>query len=88
VHLAFYFPGGYIPGQDPFDNWLARFTIQALEEAGAVVTDAYGEPLAGKRILGSGPEYQLSCVAAANRELHHAIVRELDAGIERLRRLR
>jgi hypothetical protein len=37
VHLAFYFPGGYIPGQDPFDNWLARFTIQALEEAGAVV---------------------------------------------------
>jgi hypothetical protein len=37
VHLAFYFPGGSIPGQDPFDNWLARFTIQALEEAGALV---------------------------------------------------
>jgi hypothetical protein len=37
VHLGFYFPGGYVPGQDPFDNWLARFTIQAMEEAGAVV---------------------------------------------------
>ena len=36
----------------------------------AVVTDAYGEPLADRPLLGSGAEFQLSCVAAANRELH------------------
>jgi hypothetical protein len=36
-------------------------------------------------MLGSGHEFQISCVAAANAELHEAIVGELDAGIERLR---
>jgi len=77
--------GGVVLNNSPYDVAAAALIV---EEAGAVVTDAYGEPLAGKRILGSGPEYQLSCVAAANRELHHAIVRELDAGVERLRRLR
>jgi hypothetical protein len=35
-------------------------------------------------VLGSGAEYQLSCVAAATPELHEAIVRELDAGVQRL----
>jgi hypothetical protein len=37
VHLALYFPGGYLPGQDPFDERLAWVTIRALEHAGAVV---------------------------------------------------
>ena len=37
VHLAFYFPGGYGPGQDPFDNYLAWITIRSLEQAGAYV---------------------------------------------------
>jgi len=32
-----YFPGGYLPGQDPFDERLAWVTIRALEQAGAVV---------------------------------------------------
>ena len=37
MHLALYFPGGYIPGQDPFDDRLAWVTIRALEDAGALV---------------------------------------------------
>lgn len=37
MHLAVYFPGGYLPGQDPFDERLAWVTIRALEQAGAVV---------------------------------------------------
>jgi len=37
VHLALYFPGGYLPGQDPFDNYLAWLSIRSLEDAGAYV---------------------------------------------------
>jgi myo-inositol-1(or 4)-monophosphatase len=74
--------GGAVLNNSPYD--LAAVALICLE-AGAVVTDAYGEPLAGRRLLGSGPEFQISCVAAANRELHTAICRELDAGVERLR---
>lgn len=37
MHLAIYFPGGSIPGQDPFDDRLAWITIRALEQAGALV---------------------------------------------------
>ena len=37
MHLAVYFPGGSIPGQDPFDDRLAWVTIRALEQAGAFV---------------------------------------------------
>ena len=76
---------GVVLNNSPYDLAAA---VLILEEAGGVVTDAHGEPLARRPILGSGPEYQLSCVAAANRELHQAIVRELNFGIDRLRRLR
>jgi len=76
---------GEVLNNSPYD--LAAATL-ILEEAGAVVTDAYGEPLDERPMLGSGAEFQLSCVAAANRELHDAIVRELDAGVERLKALR
>jgi hypothetical protein len=37
MHLAVYFPGGSIPGQDPFDDRLAWVTMRALEHAGAFV---------------------------------------------------
>lgn len=37
MHLAIYFPGGALRGQDPFDERLAWVTIRALEDAGAVV---------------------------------------------------
>ena len=37
MHLALYFPGGSIPGQDPFDERLAWVTIRALEQVADVV---------------------------------------------------
>jgi myo-inositol-1(or 4)-monophosphatase len=74
--------GGAVLNNSPYD--LAAATI-CLQEGGAVVTDAYGKGLGDRPLLGSSHEFQMSCVAAANRELHAAICAELDAGIERLR---
>jgi hypothetical protein len=37
VHLAIYFPGGSLPGQDPFDERLAWVTLRALEQTDALV---------------------------------------------------
>jgi myo-inositol-1(or 4)-monophosphatase len=74
--------GGAVLNNSPYD--LAAAVI-CLEECGAVVTDAYGAPLRARPLLGSSHEFQMSCVAAANPDLHSAICAELDAGIERLR---
>lgn len=75
--------GGVVLNNSPYDVAAA---ILICEEAGAVVTDAWGGPLGAYPMLGSGAEYQLSCVAAATAELHARIVTELDAGIDRLAR--
>jgi myo-inositol-1(or 4)-monophosphatase len=72
---------GAVLNNSPYD--LAAAAL-CLEEAGAVVTDGYGKPLDGRPLLGSSPEFQISCVAAANAELHSAICASIDAGIERL----
>jgi myo-inositol-1(or 4)-monophosphatase len=75
--------GGVVLNNSPYDVAAA---ILICEEAGAVVTDAWGGPLGAYPMLGSGAEYQLSCVAAATAELHARIVTELDAGIDRVAR--
>ncbi|MGC1799174.1 MAG: inositol monophosphatase family protein, partial [Solirubrobacterales bacterium] len=75
---------GAVLNNSPYD--LAAAVI-CLEECGAMVTDAYGKPLGDRPLLGSTHEFQMSCCAAANAELHAAICAELDAGIERLRAL-
>jgi myo-inositol-1(or 4)-monophosphatase len=72
---------GVVLNNSPYDLAAAALIC---EEAGAIVTDAYGEPLAPRALLGSGAEFQLSCVTAANPQLHERIVREIDAGVERL----
>jgi myo-inositol-1(or 4)-monophosphatase len=73
--------GGVILNNSPYD--LAAATL-CLEEAGAIVTDARGESLNGRPLLGSGHDFQISCVAAANPELHGEICSAINAGIERL----
>jgi myo-inositol-1(or 4)-monophosphatase len=73
---------GAVLNNSPYD--LAAVVL-CLEEAGAVVTDAYGGPLAARPLLGSGHEFQMSCVAAANPDLHRQILDHIDKGIERLR---
>lgn len=76
---------GAVLNNSPYDVAAAAL---CLGEAGATVTDASGAPLDDRPLLGSGPEHQLSIVAAANEVLHRRILAELDAGIERLAALR
>jgi myo-inositol-1(or 4)-monophosphatase len=73
--------GGAVLNNSPYD--LAAAVLLA-EEAGAVVTDARGEPLDDRPLLGSGADYQMSIVASANPALHAKILAEVAAGIERL----
>lgn len=73
---------GAVLNNSPYDLAAAALI---LEEAGAVVTDAWGAPLDGRPLLGSGHEFQMSCVAAGTAELHGEIVDALDRGVERLR---
>jgi myo-inositol-1(or 4)-monophosphatase len=77
--------GGAVLNNSPYDLAAAKLIC---ERAGAVVTDAYGEPLDDRPLLGSGADYQMSCVAAANAELHARILEALDRGVERLRNAR
>jgi myo-inositol-1(or 4)-monophosphatase len=73
--------GGAVLNNSPYDLAAAALI---LEEAGAVVTDAYGRSLAGCPLLGSEHEFQMSVVASANRALHEAILAALDAGFSRV----
>jgi myo-inositol-1(or 4)-monophosphatase len=73
--------GGAVLNNSPYDLAAAALV---LEEAGAVVSDAYGRPLADRPLLGSGHEFQMSVVASANSVLHELILQEVDAGVDRL----
>ncbi len=73
--------GGHLLNNSPYDLAAAALIVS---EAGGIVSDAYGQPLDRRELLGSGRSFQMSCVAAANRELHSAIIASLDRGIERL----
>jgi len=76
---------GEVLNNSPYDlaaPWLC------LREAGGVVSDGWGRPLDDHRLLGSGHEYQMSSISAGNPALHEVLVGAVDAGIERLRRLR
>ena len=73
--------GGAVLNNSPYD--LAA-PVLCLEEAGGIATDAYGEPLANRPLLGSGHEYQMSCVAAAGPALHQRILEVLERGFARL----
>ena len=76
--------GGAVLNNSPYD--LAAVVLY-LEQAGGVVTDAYGNSLDDKPLLGSGAEFQMSCVAAANADLHRQIVEAIDRGMDRLAEL-
>jgi myo-inositol-1(or 4)-monophosphatase len=73
--------GGGVLNNSPYD--LAS-PVLCLEEAGGVVSDAHGRPLGDRPLLGSGHEFQMSCVAAANRDLHDALLEYVDRGLDRL----
>ena len=75
---------GEILNNSPYDlaaPWLC------LREAGGVISDGWGEPLDHHRLLGSGHQFQMSSISAANAQLHAELVRAIDAGVARLRGL-
>jgi myo-inositol-1(or 4)-monophosphatase len=74
--------GGAILNNSPYDLAAA---VLCLQEGGATVTDAYGEDIGPRPLLGSTHEFQISCVAAGNPGLHGAICASVERGIERLR---
>lgn len=77
--------GGAVLNNSPYD--LAA-PVLCLEEAGGTVTDARGAPLGRRPLLGSGHEYQMSCVAAANPRLHERVMELVEAGFADLARSR
>ncbi|MDQ4040189.1 MAG: hypothetical protein M3141_00390 [Actinomycetota bacterium] len=74
--------GGAVLNNAPYDVAAAAL---CLTEGGAIVTDAAGRPLDERPLLGSGPEFQMSMLVAANARLHERLVAEIDRGIARLR---
>jgi myo-inositol-1(or 4)-monophosphatase len=72
---------GQVLNNSPYD--LAAPAL-CLIEAGGVLSDGWGRPLDERPLLGSGHEFQMSSISAANRTLHEQLVREVDAGIGRL----
>jgi myo-inositol-1(or 4)-monophosphatase len=73
---------GKVLNNSPYDlaaAWLC------LREAGGVTSDGWGQPLDRHRLLGSGHEFQMSSICAANHELHARLVEAVDEGIDRLR---
>ncbi|HEX8648881.1 MAG TPA: inositol monophosphatase family protein [Thermoleophilaceae bacterium] len=73
--------GGAVLNNSPYD--LAAAALCATE-AGAIVTDARGRSLAGRPLLGSGADFQMSVVASSNPALHAEILAAVDAGVARL----
>jgi myo-inositol-1(or 4)-monophosphatase len=76
--------GGQVLNNSPYDlaaPWLI------LSEAGGVASDGWGTPLDRYHLLGSGHEFQISSICAANAALHGQLVREVEAGVARLREL-
>ena len=73
--------GGAVLNNSPYD--LAAAVLIA-SEAGAVVTDAAGEPFDERPLLGSGAEFQMSVAIASNRALHEQLVNEVATGLGRL----
>jgi fructose-1,6-bisphosphatase/inositol monophosphatase family enzyme len=73
---------GQVLNNSPYDlaaAWLC------LCEAGGVVSDGYGRPLDSRPLLGSGHQFQMSSISAANPRLHARLVAAIDAGIGKLK---
>src|SRR3954453_22169331 len=76
---------GSVLNNSPYD--LAAAALIAAE-AGAVVTDAAGEPYDERPLLGSGADFQMSVAIASNPALHEQLVNEVANGLARLRETR
>jgi myo-inositol-1(or 4)-monophosphatase len=71
---------GAVLNNSPYDLAAA---VLCLEEAGGRVTDARGRALGERPLLGSGHEFQMSCLAASNADLHSKLLNTVDRGMKR-----
>ena len=55
-----------------------------LKESGGYITDAYGNSLDERPLMGIGKEFQLSTVASSNEELHSILLMMIDRGFNKL----
>ncbi|HOV74783.1 MAG TPA: inositol monophosphatase family protein [Candidatus Hydrogenedentes bacterium] len=85
VHDKFINAGrGNVIGVEPYD--LAAGLLIA-QEAGAIVTDAYGRDFNDVLLLDSSVDNQRSVIAAANAELHEKLLRFFDTRINQCEQL-
>jgi myo-inositol-1(or 4)-monophosphatase len=75
---------GVVLGVYPYDFAAALLIVQ---EAGCVVTDAYGEGFDDVLLLDSSPQNQHSIVAATNKDLHAKLLGYYDTRIIQLEEL-
>lgn len=73
--------GGAVLNNSPYD--LAA-SVLILEEAGALVSDASGDSLSGRPLLGSSAEFQMSVVATSNAVLHERVLASVHDGVNRV----
>lgn len=71
-----------ILNNSPYDIVAAKLIA---EEAGCIVTDAYGDSLDDRPLLGSTHEFQVSSVISCNLEVHNKILETINEGISRLK---
>ena len=69
---------GAVLNNSPYD--LAAAYLMCTE-AGLPITDAAGLPLAGRRLLGSGHDYQMDSIVAGNDELQRRRIDAVQRGI-------
>jgi myo-inositol-1(or 4)-monophosphatase len=74
--------GGAILNNSPYDIAAA---LLIAKEAGCVVTDAAGDDLGSRPLVGSGDGFTVSTLAVCTPDLHADIVSRIDRGIDRLR---
>lgn len=72
---------GAILNNYPYDVAAAALIAS---EAGATVSDAYGNPLKDYKLIPSEGKGQLSVVVSGNPELHRLVLDEIDRGMSRL----
>jgi Inositol monophosphatase family len=81
-HVAFYSEDRGLVMRDGAEHVLLVDPIDGTRPAHAA-----GRPLDDRPLLGAGPEFQMSMLAAANPDLHAGLVEAVDRGIARLRGL-
>ena len=73
---------GAVLNNNPYDVAAAKLIC---EEAGVVLTDASGNSLDDRPLIGSGADYCVSTVVSATQALHAQVIGSLDRGIAKLR---